>query len=160
MFQNLYLDCYITGSSQPPGQEASGTYQGREIEGFLRLNESPMDTMTTYICKSQHSFFWYSVPGFSTPCSLPDSRLERQRVQSFAFTRQYPDSVLRGLLVPLWVSTFSRFYKNPKEKWRVESGPGQEMAQQMAVLALTSKRVPKLHPRTTPGHTILTPPSH
>lgn len=40
MFQNLYLDCYITGSSQPPGQEAGGTYTGREIEGFLRLNDT------------------------------------------------------------------------------------------------------------------------
>ena len=57
ILQNLYLDWYITGSSQPPGQEAGGTYQGREIEGFLRLNESSMDTMTTCTWKSQYSFF-------------------------------------------------------------------------------------------------------
>lgn len=33
----------------------------------------------------------------------------------------------------------------------------QEMALQMARLDLTSKRVPKLHPRTTPGRADLTP---
>lgn len=34
----------------------------------------------------------------------------------------------------------------------------QEMALQMAMLDFTSKRVPKLHPRTTPGQADLTPP--
>lgn len=33
----------------------------------------------------------------------------------------------------------------------------QEMALQMAMLDLTSKRVPKLHPKTTPGRADLTP---
>lgn len=33
----------------------------------------------------------------------------------------------------------------------------QEMALQMAMLDLTSKRVPKLHPKTTPGLADLTP---